>query len=507
MMCLRLLVWVGFSAVFAGLLGGCLGGIDKPAATYKTYCGGCHSLPDPAQLTKDVWRKQLLPEMGARLGITVDGYDPYSKLNLEEQMIMQSNNVYPENQLVSDEDWELLTNYILQNAPDSMPADLSRVERSQPLTQFVPMAVKTEDFKGSLVTHFKHFEGEKGIYGTNANGQLWKWVPGDSASTLRTFKTSLISYNQKDGREYLVEMGQMHSTEQSLGTLWELGEDGEDRKVVEELQRPVFSLVEDFDGDGKNEALVCEFGNLIGQLTLITDIDGRPRKTQLLPYAGSIKVEVADMNDDGLKDLVVLVSQGNEGAYILYQGSGLSFAARQILRLNPLYGSSDLDLVDFDGDGDLDIVTAHGDNADYSPILKPYHGIRLFLNDGKNNFEEAFFYPVYGAMQVEAADFDEDGDIDFAITSFFPDFVNNPKESFIYLENTASADFEFKAHTLGEATEGRWIVMESADIDQDGDVDLVLGSFTYSPSFAPASFTERWNANDTDMLYLENKLR
>lgn len=502
--------WViGAGAIIsvACLLDGCVGNIDKPAATYKTYCGGCHNLPDPAQLTKGVWERLVLPEMGARLGVKIKGYDPYRRVDMNEKMLLQSNNVYPEKPMISDSDWEAVTKYILENAPDSMPADLARVERSSALTQFSPTFIKTEDFKGSLVTHFRHLEDEKGVYGANANGQIWKWAPGDSARIEETFKTSVVSFSKSKGREFVVEMGQMHPTEQSLGTLWEVTADQPQRKVAEFLQRPVFSLVEDFDGDGTDEILVCEFGNLIGQLTLISDIDGRREKTQLLPYAGCIKVEVHDMDNDGLKDLVVLVSQGNEGAYILYQGKGLTFAARQILRLNPLYGSSDLELFDYDGDGDMDIAVAHGDNADYSPILKPYHGMRLFLNDGKNNFEEAFFFPAYGATQVEAADFDQDGDVDFAISCFFPDFENNPKESFIYLENTSSADFVFQPHTLANADDGRWIVMESGDIDLDGDIDLILGSFTYSPAFTPKAFIDKWNASSNDVLYLENKLR
>jgi len=487
---------------------GCLGEKEQGAAAYKTYCGGCHVLPDPSQLTKDVWERLVLPEMGARLGVRSEGYNPYQKVDANERMIMEANNVYPEQQLVTDEDWAKIRAYVLENAPDSIPADLSRIGRSKPLTQFDKTFVGTEGIGGSLVTHFMLEQGQKGVFGANAGGQLWKWMPGDSTKILKTYNSSVVSYNKRSAKEYIVEMGQMHPTELALGTLWEIDtQTGRQRQVAGALQRPVYSLAEDLNNDGQDELIVCEFGNMVGQLTLFSDLGKGLKKTELLPYAGTIKVELHDMNADGLKDLVVLVSQGNEGAYILFQGNDLTFAARQILRLNPLYGSSDLDLIDYDGDGDMDIVTAHGDNADYSPILKPYHGMRLFLNDGNNNFEEAFFYPVYGATQVEAADFDADGDTDFAVTSFFPDFDNNPKESFVYLENTSSSAFQFQAYTFEGADEGRWIVMESGDIDQDGDIDLVLGSFTYSPAFTPKAFNDKWSATSTDILYLENKLR
>lgn len=503
---LRIGVFAVVSAMFVYLLAGCWGRVDSSYATYKTYCGGCHALPDPGQLTKSMWEKSLLPDMGARLGMRAEGYDPYEKIDRSERMIMEAKGLYPKKPMISEKDWQTIVDYVLKNAPDSLPADTSRRSRSSSLVQFYPHKVATENLKGSLVTHLQFFPGQKGVIGANAYGKLWQWMPGDSVREMASFESSVVSYARSGDREFITEMGQMHPTELNLGTLWERRE-GSLSTVITELQRPVYTLAEDLNGDGIEEIIVCEFGNLTGQLSIISSVNGRYVKSQLLPYAGSIRVEVQDMNKDGLKDLVVLVSQGNEGAYILFQGANLNFAARQILRLNPLYGSSDFDLFDYDGDGDLDIALAHGDNADYSPILKGYHGIRIFLNNGSNGFEEAFFYPVYGATQVEAADFDEDGDIDFAVTAFFPDFENNPKESFIYLENNDPKRFSFEAFTFEGAAEGRWIVMESGDADLDGDLDLVLGSFTYSPAYTPQQFIEGWNATSTDLMFLENKLR
>ena len=52
------------------------------------------------------------------------------------------------------------------------------------------------------------------------------------------------------------------------------------------------------------------------------------------------------------------------------------------MRYQPNYGSSWFEMMDFDGDGDLDLITANGDNADLTYTQKPYHGMRISLNDG-----------------------------------------------------------------------------------------------------------------------------
>ena len=94
-----------------------------------------------------------------------------------------------------------------------------------------------------------------------------------------------------------------------------------------------------------------------------------------------------------------------------------------------------LELADFNKDGFDDIVYVCGDNADKSPILKNYHGIYIYLNDGKSNFTPSYFYPRIGAYKAIVLDYYLDGDLDIAAISFFPDYLRYPEESFIYLNN------------------------------------------------------------------------
>ena len=160
--------------------------------------------------------------------------------------------------------------------------------------------------------------------------------------------------------------------------------------------------------------------------------------------------------------------------------------------------------MDFDGDGDLDLVTAHGDNADYSNVRKPYHGIRIYANDGSNHFSEAYFLALPGATRVVGRDFDGDGDTDFAVACNFADYANWPEASFVYLENLGGETVKFRGQTTPLALDGRWLILEADDYDGDGDDDLALGSFTLNPSTVPAALSRRWRDGKTDLLYLEN---
>ncbi|MBW3554713.1 MAG: VCBS repeat-containing protein [Gemmatimonadetes bacterium] len=88
---------------------------------------------------------------------------------------------------------------------------------------------------------------------------------------------------------------------------------------------------------------------------------------------------------------------------------GFGGEPRLLARFPPVYGSMHFSLHDFDGDGHADILYANGDNFDFSRIRKPYHGVRILENDGRNGFEQRYFFPTSGAARAEAVDFDDDG--------------------------------------------------------------------------------------------------
>jgi hypothetical protein len=205
-----------------------------------------------------------------------------------------------------------------------------------------------------------------------------------------------------------------------------------------------------------------------------------------------------DVNDDSLPDILVLTTQGNEKLSLFINMGDFKFQEQVLLQFPPVYGSSYFELADFNNDGLFDILYTNGDNADYSTILKPYHGVKIFVNTGDLKFKEFWSYPMYGASQAMARDFDNDGDLDIAAISFFPDFINFPEESFVYFENRG--DNTFVGNTTAMAEKGRWMVMEIGDFDQDGDKDIILGAHNLQMEHT----LKKTEGNPDAILLLEN---
>jgi hypothetical protein len=73
-----------------------------------------------------------------------------------------------------------------------------------------------------------------------------------------------------------------------------------------------------------------------------------------------------------------------------------------------------------------------------------------------------------------AYDFDGDGDLDIATICFYNDPMDT-MEGFVYFENLGG--MKFSKLMIKEAALGKWLTMELADLDRDGDKDIILGSY------------------------------
>lgn len=471
---------------------------EKKIALFNTHCAACHNSPKIEEIPKAIWKNRILPDMFSRMDVVHIDNDTYqgpfnSKLPSSKPRISLT-------------DMIMLEEFIIDTAPKVLATNTLPEIEILAFFEEVPIALDGQN--GSIITSLNYSNDTSEIYFGTATGELNSFsLKNRTVSKKFQGETPITWFNLRDSIIYITEVGLLNPSDEKLGLLSTVSP-----KITQskwnQLQRPVHTLAQDLNENGKDEFVISEFGNETGKLSmLIEDESKKLEKTVLLNQPGCIRTIAKDMNADNRLDLVVLTSQGKEGITILYQDENFKFDAVNVVNFSPVYGSSWFELVDYNKDGYLDIITVNGDNADKSYVQKPYHGMRIHLNDGNNNFKEVFFYPLNGATRVVTHDFDKDGDLDFGLLSSFPDYERAPEMSFVYLENLETKKFKFKTRILSEPNAGRWFLMDKGDVDQDGDMDIILSSFTDVFSPTPKELIKQWSKTNVDLLVLKNALQ
>lgn len=444
------------------------------------YCTSCHLFPEPSLLDKKTWVNKVLPNMGWRLGIRMKDEDPYSDIIPEEREIVRRLNVYPSAKIISNTDWKKIVRYFEYTAPELPLPQKGHDSITLNLTMFSPRSIVFEDklFPQTTLLKFNTLSNE--LYVGDAEKKLYIFSNRFEFKSAWNVESAPVDVEfSKNNPPSLLTIGSISPSDQRKGRLVTFDTTftmPEPIVNIDELPRPVQFVYADLDMDGRQDAIVCGFGNNAGKLAWYSDCE--PFNENILSnLPGARKAEVGDFNNDGKPDIMVLMTQAWEEIVIWFnQGKG-KFKQKKILQFQPAFGASYVELIDFNKDGYPDILLGNGDNWDYSRINKNYHGIRIFLNDGKYNFTEKWFFPLYGTSKVIARDFDNDGDIDIAAISFYNN-LDNPANGFVYFSN--EGDFRFKPSSFAEAALGKWLTMEAVDFDHDGDIDIVLGSYFHN---------------------------
>jgi hypothetical protein len=472
----------------------------------QRYCSSCHLFPEPELLTKTAWAHHIQPEMAKWLGLERPDYE-----GMPDGKILQEAGLFPSSPLLSEEDWFAIWDYYRSAAPSRPLPQTPKPKAATPLKQF--RVKKISPASGAPMTSLVKIDATNKMLfvGDAFAGLLFALNPaGEVVNRMRLGTAPVSMEAAADGGLYVTCIGRIFPSDAPEGSVVLLPRKAGEQATTAlgQLRRPTHTVVADLNGDGREDFVVCSFGNHLGRFSWFENKgDGRYEEHGLLDRPGAVRAEVRDFNGDGRPDLLVLMAQAREAFHLfLNQGKG-EFKMETLLEQPPSWGYAGFELADFNKDGHPDLLVANGDNGDFALPLKSYHGIRIYLNDGTNHFTEAFFYPMFGAYKAVARDFDGDGDLDIAAIAFYPDFDQPQPESFVYLENKGGLKFD--ASTCAESAAGRWLVMDAGDLNGDGDDDLVLGSFVRGPTTVPVPLAtrERWRTDGASLLLLENQRR
>jgi len=478
------------------LYGSCLSPEQKDEKIARQYCSNCHTFPEASLLPKAIWKTSVMPQMAFRMGRDLSTLNTLSSADRTEVMT-----ILPPQSMVTEEEWQSIQRYYEKNAPDSLTFPQDKKQIALTLPGFQAEAIRVGSFP--LHTFLDFDAGDHRIFLGSRLNKLYALNDQFQVqdSTTLTSPPSML-FREPDGSLTILLMGIMDPNDQAAGKLARM--DGKTKAIttlIDSLKRPVHMARADLDRDGKEDYVICAFGNFTGNLLAFRNKgNGTYERRTLVNLPGARKTIIRDFDGNGLPDIMALMSQGDERIILLLNQGRFDFRVTTLLTFPPLYGSSYFDLKDFNGDGNLDILYTNGDNADYSMTLKPYHGVHVFLNTGNNEFKEWWFYNMHGASEAVAEDFDNDGDIDIAAVSFFPRFEAHAEEGFIYFKNTGT-DYEPFATPL--AKDGRWLRINADDVDRDGDKDILLTALDFNNGI-PTDLLTTWKEKPVSVLLLRN---
>lgn len=167
--------------------------------------------------------------------------------------------------------------------------------------------------------------------------------------------------------------------------------------------------------------------------------------------AGSLAA--ADFNNDGLLDLAATTPSGSQ----VYFNSGNRSLSVPGTSLGTNSGGAAVIVLDWNGDGNVDIAVADAQTAD----------VRIYINDGSGGFAQTYGLdvPLAGTVVAAgAADFDRDGDSDIAVTG---------TSRSLLLTNTGGSNF-----TVQSLPAAAGIDVAIADLNNDDFPDIIIVTAT-----------------------------
>ncbi|MFO0093181.1 MAG: FG-GAP repeat domain-containing protein, partial [Gemmatimonadaceae bacterium] len=217
-------------------------------------------------------------------------------------------------------------------------------------------------------------------------------------------------------------------------------------------------------------------GNAGPELVLLNDGTGRfVESVGAIPASPDVTQDVVLGDVDGDSDLDLVIANESEGPNLLLLNDGrgrFAAAPTPLPTRATTEATRNASLADMDGDGDLDLVFANVIFAGGDPQA------RLLRNAGGGRFEDvtsAQLPPgVQHCIDLEFADIDRDGDSDLLGTSFPAAAVG------LYLNDGRGRFTRAPAAIFPEPVVVQGVEVEVGDVNGDGHRDLYVATFIES---------------------------
>jgi hypothetical protein len=294
-------------------------------------------------------------------------------------------------------------------------------------------------------------------------------------------------------------MGEVFPNNDKIGSVLILENNGSQnftkRIIAERIARVTDIRAGDFDGDGRLDLAVAQFGYDQGEIRWMRNLGGWQFESQiLLNLSGAINVCVADFNGDRTPDIVGLISQQWEEVH-LFENDGKGNFSRKVLfgSTNEDFGSSGISLCDLNRDGRPDILYTNGDGFAYAdPGKRPWHGVQWLENVGGGNFRYHRIGDLPGAYAPVGVDLEGRGIMDIVCVSGFNDWKNLDAVALVAFRNDGKMNFT--QHVLAHAPI-QLVTCAAGDLDGSGQPSIVTAGFYSYPPFDRMDRITLWRAS------------
>ncbi|GAB2479741.1 VCBS repeat-containing protein [Algoriphagus taiwanensis] len=184
-----------------------------------------------------------------------------------------------------------------------------------------------------------------------------------------------------------------------------------------------------------------------------------------------------DVNGDGIEDLFFGGGKTFAGKLYIGEANGTyRLVSQEAFEANALSEDTDAVFFDADGDGDLDLFVTSGGNE--SGFGSSDLADRLYINDGKGNFEAGFSTALGGVFgssgSVSVLDINGDGALDLFVGGRLVPFTYGaPADSQLWI-NDGKGNFTEQSSSLAPELKGLEMVTASQALDWDGDGNMDL---------------------------------